>query len=202
MIIENGVTSLGNRVFSNCLSLSSVSIPNSVTNIGVETFYDCMSLISITIPSSVTSIGNRAFAGCNSLTSVIIDNSTPPTIHSNTFQDIDITTLVLKVPASAIAVYKDTDIWKNFINVEPYIDTTHAPYISFQLTISPNPAKDIIYFSEKVNKVSVYSLQGNLVYQTVINGNEMNISHLHNGMYMLSIYVTETDVVDIKLIKQ
>lgn len=30
----------------------------------------------------------------------------------------------------------------------------------------------------------------------------MNISHLQNGMYMLRIYVTETDVVDMKVIKQ
>ena len=36
----------------------------SVTSIGERAFQDCSSLTSVTIPNSVTSIGNSAFAGC------------------------------------------------------------------------------------------------------------------------------------------
>ena len=43
-----------------------------VTSIGDKAFYDCESLTSITIPSSVTSIGNDAFSYCKSLTSITI----------------------------------------------------------------------------------------------------------------------------------
>lgn len=70
-----GLTSIGERAFSLCNSLTSVTIPNSVTSIGNSAFYDCSSLASVTIPNSVTSIGNSAFSGCSNLASVVIPES-------------------------------------------------------------------------------------------------------------------------------
>ena len=74
-IIEDGVTRIGDYVFQDCSSLTSVTIPNSVTSLGSFAFHDCRSLTSVTIPNSVTSIGSNAFYYCNSLTSVTIPNS-------------------------------------------------------------------------------------------------------------------------------
>ena len=66
--IPNSVTSIGDRAFWGCSSLTSITIPESVTSIGDRAFWDCSSLTSITIPESVTSIGEGAFAGCDSQT--------------------------------------------------------------------------------------------------------------------------------------
>ena len=69
------VTSIGDRAFGYCTSLTSIEIPNSVTSIGNYAFSDCLSLTSIEIPNSVTSIGYGAFIECTSLTSIEIPNS-------------------------------------------------------------------------------------------------------------------------------
>ena len=72
---EYRVTAIGERAFSYCRGLTSVTIPNSVTSIGYEAFYNCSCLTSVTIPESVTAIGDEAFSRCTGLTSVTIPNS-------------------------------------------------------------------------------------------------------------------------------
>ena len=74
-VIAEGVTSIGEYAFSDCTSLTSVTIPDSVTRIGEYAFYKCKSLTSVTIPDSVTRIGKYAFYDCTSLTSVTIPDS-------------------------------------------------------------------------------------------------------------------------------
>ncbi len=70
VVIENGVTSIGNDAFSWCDSLTSVEIPDSVTRVGTYAFYKCGDLTSVTIPDSVTTIGGSAFEDCDKLTAV------------------------------------------------------------------------------------------------------------------------------------
>ena len=103
IVIESGVTSIGNSAFAKCRNLKSVSIPASVTSIGNYAFEDCGSeattpltvsfaegstpltigedafnyanLKSIDIPNRVTSIGESAFSNCSKLESVSIPAS-------------------------------------------------------------------------------------------------------------------------------
>ncbi|MBQ8980540.1 MAG: leucine-rich repeat domain-containing protein, partial [Eubacterium sp.] len=75
IVVEKGITSIGDWAFHNCTGLTSITIGDSVTSIGEGAFYGCTSLTSITIPNSVTSIGDYAFRGCSSITSIIIPNS-------------------------------------------------------------------------------------------------------------------------------
>ena len=72
---DGSVTSIGSTAFSNCHSLTSITIPDGVTSIGDSAFYDCYGLTSITIPDGVTSIGYGAFWSCSVLTTITIPDS-------------------------------------------------------------------------------------------------------------------------------
>ena len=75
LVLEKGMTSIGDYAFQYCSSLTDVTIPDSVTSIRDYAFDGCSSLAQVTIPDSVTSIGGYAFQDCSSLTQVTIPDS-------------------------------------------------------------------------------------------------------------------------------
>ena len=61
VIIEDGVTSIGNTAFYYCHELTSLTIPEGLTYIGSFSFTDCRYLTSLTLPESMVTIGASAF---------------------------------------------------------------------------------------------------------------------------------------------
>lgn len=72
VIIDEGITRIGNSAFLRNYRLSSVTLPASLTSIGNTAFHECYALSSITLPDSITSIGTHAFDLCTALTSVTL----------------------------------------------------------------------------------------------------------------------------------
>ena len=102
VVIENGVTSIGDRAFRGCSSLTRIEIPSSVTSIESEAFRYCSKLTSIEIPNSVTSIGNSAFSSCSGLTSVTIQEGVK-SIGSKVFSDCKSLTSI-EIPSSVTSI--------------------------------------------------------------------------------------------------
>lgn len=73
--LPSGITKIGSFTFYQCTNITSVVLPNTLTNIGGGAFRECRSLTSIEIPNLVTKIKNGAFNGCTNLTSVTLSNS-------------------------------------------------------------------------------------------------------------------------------
>lgn len=65
VVIEEGVTSVGEDAFEYCYELNAVSLPSGIQSIGARAFYYCVKLAEINIPSSVRSIGDSAFYNSN-----------------------------------------------------------------------------------------------------------------------------------------
>ena len=74
ILLEGGITSIGDQAFKDCKALKNIIIPNSVTAISDFAFMNCTSLVSITIPDTVTQIGGGIFYGCSALVEVNLGN--------------------------------------------------------------------------------------------------------------------------------
>ena len=72
IVINSGVTSIGNYAFCECSKLTSVSFADTVIKIGNNAFKFCNNIKSITIPDSVKTIGDYAFFDCGQAESVVM----------------------------------------------------------------------------------------------------------------------------------
>lgn len=84
VVIENGVTSIGNNAFEDCSALKNLDIPQSVTEIGSKAFLGCSALTSLVLPQTVNRIGNTAFQGCSNLETINIPSGVK-LIENDTF---------------------------------------------------------------------------------------------------------------------
>jgi len=74
--LPDGLTLVGKAAFCGCSSLTTVILPTSLTTIGRGGFQYCTSLTQISLPEGLVSIGEDAFYGCSKLVSVTI----PPSV--------------------------------------------------------------------------------------------------------------------------
>lgn len=102
VIVNYGVTHIGDYAFNACTNLCSVTLPESVTSIGHNAFYRCDSLTSIILPESVSSIGEAAFRGCKALTAVNIPTSIT-SIENYTFDNCE-SLATINIPKSVISI--------------------------------------------------------------------------------------------------
>ena len=113
LTFDDTITSIGEKAFYHCSSLTSITIPNSVTSIGIQAFSGCSSLASVTIPNSVTSIGDSAFRSCNSLKEVYCKPTTPPAGGGRMF-DNNASRRKIYVPTESVEAYKAAYGWRDY----------------------------------------------------------------------------------------
>lgn len=63
IIVEDGITGLGNNIFRDCKSLKQITLPKNLLTIGSYAFSGCVGLESFEFPSGITQIGAYALQG-------------------------------------------------------------------------------------------------------------------------------------------
>lgn len=143
VVFADSVTSLPEDVCSGNTVLTSVTM-NNVTSIGDRAFEECTSLTSVDIPSSVTEIGDRAFYYCNNLETINMNSIHPPLIGIDFFTQLPPgIPIFITIPQEAdLDEWKTTEGWSRYADiiikrgsgskVEPYIyrDSSHKGFIS------------------------------------------------------------------------
>ncbi|GHT02240.1 hypothetical protein AGMMS49525_05420 [Bacteroidia bacterium] len=105
-------------------AIAAVIIDNGITSIGNYAFEDCPMTIVI-IPNSVSAIGTEAFGYCTGLTSVYNYSTAPQDIATpNAFFNVTLGNVDLHVPSASVSAYRSVNVWKDF---KPALAMTTSP---------------------------------------------------------------------------
>ncbi|NIJ43838.1 hypothetical protein FHR24_000277 [Wenyingzhuangia heitensis] len=229
VLIPDTVTSIGESAFADTTSLEVVTFgeqnketssskitnqysrvnktttetSNSLTSIGDYAF-SSSGLVSITIPEAVISIGEGAFANCNKLETIIVENPNPVDISGkNVFEGLTLNNITLKTPStSAKDTYQLAEVWKDFKTTEEDTLNTDNNTINKEISvkITSNQIEIIGNTTVTVNRITVITNLGRL-YSTVVNNNQVNITTLENGVYLIKIETNKGTILK-RFIKQ
>lgn len=101
IIIEEGITSVGEYTFWKYPNLTSVTLPSTFTRIGKSAFKECLNLTSINFPDRLMQIGEYAFDGCSFLQDVKLPNNLR-IMGTSCFKGTAIKTI--EIPSSMITI--------------------------------------------------------------------------------------------------
>jgi len=149
-------------------------IPASVTTIGHYSFWFNQNqyLKTLIIPSSVTYIEHQGI-GCLFITSVYIKNATPPSVHFDAFYSGNSATLY--VPVGSKPLYESHAQWGQFGAIVEDPSLQSAPYkdgITGDVGLSAGSTEaclqgNLLHVTSPIaESITVYSLSGNVLYQT------------------------------------
>jgi hypothetical protein len=101
-----GLTTIGQRAFSDAAALATVTFPTTLQTIGNNAFSGATSLSSVTFPATLQTIGNNAFYGATGLNSVNLAACTALTsIGNSAFKNTALTSVTF--PASLQSIGND-----------------------------------------------------------------------------------------------
>lgn len=133
--LPQSLTVIGENAFSDCKSVSIIEIPGNLNELGAYAFSSCSGITEITLPHSLERIGQFAFDGCVNLKELHIQRAVlplvlglanyPKMIHSDN-------SCTLYVPRGAKAVYEESPVWNNFMQIEE----EDVPDVYYQITAS------------------------------------------------------------------
>ena len=154
---------------------TSYIIPEGVATITNGAFESCKKLMTVSIPSIMTTIERRAFLYCSSLSEMTVLATTPPTVGTDAFLNVN-RTIPVYVPAESLAAYKAADGWKEFTNLQA-ISTTGLQTPAMPESIA---VYDGMLHNPQALEVRIFYMSGREVYR----GNATNLT-LPTGIYIV-----------------
>ena len=140
--IPDSVTSIGNHTFDGCSSLTSITIPNSVRIIEDYAFRDCKRLNNIILSDNIVIIGNYAFSECTSLSNITLGESVT-SIGDYAFYYCDITRIT--IPNSVTSIGYEA-FWHSGLQAATFNDTS-----GWQVSTSSNMSNATLLSSSSLS---------------------------------------------------
>lgn len=137
VVIEEGVTRIGNRAFTGNSSLKSVSLPSTLTAIGAYAFIDS-ALPEITLPANLTALEDGAFSGCRELKEISIPGGITR-IGNSVFERSGLTSI--RIPASVTYIC-DQAFWRCDSLTDVYYEGSAEDWARINIDVSKNLYQD------------------------------------------------------------
>jgi len=186
--IPNSIKIINQDVFYNT-GISSVIIPSSVDSIENNAFQCCTKLTKVTLPASVKFYGFTAFAYCPLLDTVKIYATTPPAVSTvytwNLFYGVK-STCILYVPTGTKALYQASKHWKDLI-VQEFNATNITNNVVTPFHVSSQNGQVQLCGVPIGESVTIYSLQGNIIYSQQANTNTVEVCLPTRGVYVVKV---------------
>ncbi len=115
--IPNSVTAFASLAFFHSGNLKAVEIMSTVEELGIAVFSNCFSLSSVSLSPTIKKMSRNAFYACRNLETIYCYATTPPVIDSETFDSRVKTNCTLYVPQGTLELYKNVNNWKDFTNI-------------------------------------------------------------------------------------
>lgn len=169
LVIEEGITGIGDSAFYNLTTLKTVTIAGTVKDIGCRAFYNINNLLTIVLEEGVETIGELAFYNADQFASSISLPSTLKSIGTEAFKDTSIRYLYLSdldkwwdvelssfesAPLNAALAYSTA--YLNGEVITEIVVPERITEIPGNLFAGWRPVEKIV-FHDKVTKIGVYA---------------------------------------------
>ena len=170
LIIPNGVTSISNSAFEDCIGITSVVIPNSVTTIGTDAFKGLHEMEEITLGKAVEHIDDNAFEDCKRVIDIYCYAERVPDVIGDPFRNVS-RKAYLWVPENRVRNYNTDTYWSEFDVKAATAEETNTD----QVIVTPHDnTADVVW--PAVENADTYELNikdkdGNIICTLIFNSN-------------------------------
>ena len=132
--VPEGVETIGQSAFDECVKLTGVTLPESLLTIEFHAFMECRGLTEVTIPRNVRKIGPWAFFYCKGLKKItLLGAQTFPAVKSeDPFEDVDAPIVAPDLPLGDMpAFWKQRAVWGFAGEQDRYPEERQAEYLKY-----------------------------------------------------------------------
>lgn len=116
---SEGLEVIESYAFEDCDALDTLELPSTLSSIQSCAFRNCKGLKMVTLPSSLRECTNNPFAGCENLKEIYANAVIPAVTNGSCpLSGVDLTDVVLYVPAWSLQAYQLASGWSSFLTVE------------------------------------------------------------------------------------
>lgn len=116
LTFPDGLTSIGANAFDGCSSFDSLVFGDNIETISSYAFNNCENISGdVVFPGSLSSMGRSFFWGCDKIDTFKFPHTTPLSYGNYSGYDLYLFPIdaLIKVPNSAVEIYKNSEGWKN-----------------------------------------------------------------------------------------